>query len=138
MSYDLHITRKPDWAEAEGPTIGEDEWRAVVAADPELRFDETPAVAVAPDGSVISAPAGLRCEWKGPGGQTAWFHYARGEVFARNPDEETTGKLVQLSTLLAARVQGDEGETYPLKPAQAPLKPDQPAGRPWWRRLWSR
>jgi hypothetical protein len=36
MGYDVHITRRTDWADAEGPEISEQEWRAHIAGDPEL------------------------------------------------------------------------------------------------------
>jgi hypothetical protein len=39
MGYDLHITRKSSWADKDGPTIPEAEWRRIIAEDPELKID---------------------------------------------------------------------------------------------------
>ena len=36
MGYDVHITRRKDWADAEGPEISEQEWLAHIAGDPDL------------------------------------------------------------------------------------------------------
>ncbi len=40
MGYDLHITRKDDWANPEGPFITPDEWLALIASDSELEIYE--------------------------------------------------------------------------------------------------
>ena len=37
MGYELHITRRKDWADDEGPEITLAEWLALVADDPELQ-----------------------------------------------------------------------------------------------------
>jgi hypothetical protein len=39
MGYDVHITRRPEWFEDEGPEITLDEWLAVIRDDPEMRLD---------------------------------------------------------------------------------------------------
>ena len=39
MGYDLHITRKVDWADEEGPAIPESEWDRIVERDSELARD---------------------------------------------------------------------------------------------------
>lgn len=39
MSYDIHITRKKDWSDDEGPEISLEEWVAYVAGDPEIEQD---------------------------------------------------------------------------------------------------
>jgi len=36
MGYEVHITRRKDWADADGPEISEQEWLAHIAGDPEL------------------------------------------------------------------------------------------------------
>jgi hypothetical protein len=39
-----------------------------------------------------------------------------GELTTKNPSEAAIKKLIEMSKNLKARVQGDDGETYPLKP----------------------
>ena len=36
MGYEVHITRKTNWFDEEGPRISEDEWRAYVDSDSEM------------------------------------------------------------------------------------------------------
>jgi hypothetical protein len=36
MGYDVHITRRKSWADADGPEISEEEWLAHIADDPDL------------------------------------------------------------------------------------------------------
>jgi len=39
MGYDIHITRRRDWANrTDESTISEEEWKAFVASDPQLEF----------------------------------------------------------------------------------------------------
>ena len=36
MGYDVHITRKKEWSDEDGPRITEDEWQAYVASDADM------------------------------------------------------------------------------------------------------
>ncbi|WP_157197703.1 MULTISPECIES: hypothetical protein [Methylomonas] len=37
MGYEVHITRKAEWFEEEGPEITIEEWKNYVVSDPEMR-----------------------------------------------------------------------------------------------------
>ena len=96
MGYDLHITRKPEWFDDDGPIITPDEWLTLIDADPELsRTTDTD------DDALAGA-------WKGE--TTFWF--SDGEVRCKNPDRPTICKMVAIAQRLRATVQGDDGEVY--------------------------
>jgi hypothetical protein len=98
MGYDLHITRKSDSADVEGPRIDLSEWEAIVESEPELSLD-----------------ASTRCdEWvfasfRGEEGALAWED---GQIHAKNPDHPLIIKMVAIANRLNAEVQGDDGEVY--------------------------
>ena len=100
MAYDLHITRREFWSyTGSGHDIAAEEWRAVVDADPELswRPERGPTVA----------------EWTGPAPAAERFLYLEhGNVVAKNPDPRLLDKMVALSGILKAKVQGLNGECY--------------------------
>jgi hypothetical protein len=99
MGYDLRITRAPGlWAASEDGGIGVDEWMRVIEADPELSLEE---------GRHAFA------RWRGPSRHPdPWFTWWRGTIKTKNPDPPMVEKLLQIASLLRARVQGDDGEVY--------------------------
>ncbi len=99
MGYDLHITRADHRAENEGREITQDEWLALVAADPELMLDPV-------DGDEYALWSG-RCQYHDP-----WFKWWRGNILTKNPDRAIVAKMLQLAERLGARVQGDDGKIY--------------------------
>lgn len=103
MGYDLHITRKEDWSDEDGPTISEAEWRRVIEEDPELRLD-TETSCTMYDGEYVFAA------WNGEPGA---FGYYNGEITTKNPTDAFIRKMVAIAKRLNANVQGDEGERYP-------------------------
>ena len=112
MGYDVHITRKVEWSDDDGPEITLDEWLAVVAADPELRHDGF-AETTTPDGEVLRVEASGLTVWTAhPDDRTVWFRWFEDHVSATFPDPPTLVKMAQLATTLDANVQGDEGERY--------------------------
>lgn len=116
MGYDVHITRKENWFDESGPTIGIDEWKALVQSDPDMRLDGY-ASAVVGDGSVLRIDSAGLAVWtahKGSGvsGNVAWFDFRQGNVVVKNPDGEILRKMWQLAQLLESKVQGDECEVY--------------------------
>ena len=119
MGYDLHITRADEWLESDQYPITREEWIALVAADPELKFDEPndPHFAVWP--GPCSYPDGT------------WFDWSEGRISTKNPDQAILAKLLQMATLLQAKVQGDDGECY-THCNQAPTGYSVPK-RPWWK-----
>src|SRR3954467_7750166 len=103
MGYDLHITRKEDWTEQDGPTISESEWRRVIEEDPELQLDKQTSCSMA-DGEYVFAA------WNGEPGALGYYNR---EITATNPAEPLIRKMVALAQRLNANVQGDDGERYP-------------------------
>ena len=98
MGYDLHITRRAQWADDGGPEITLEEWGAYVASDAEVRPD-------ADNGPTdFLWAAHPREPWP------LWWD--RGTVSTKNPDDETVRKLVAIADRLGATVQGDDGEVY--------------------------
>ena len=95
MGYDLHITRRKDWSDSNGPSISEQDWQTLVRADSELQI-----------GDPINQPNFATF------GEEAWFDWSDGHVFTKNPDRQTLEKMLELADRLGAKVQGDDGETY--------------------------
>jgi hypothetical protein len=110
VGYDLHITRGRRWTDR-SPSISDAEWKACVAADPDLElagFAETPTA----DGVLRYESPGLAV-WSGhPAEPRVWFDHRDGRVVVKNPDEATIAKMIAVARVLRARVQGDDGESY--------------------------
>jgi len=122
MPIELHATRAKRWFDSEGAEITSAEWRALVAADPELA-EPGPHEAV--------AASGLLARWTAhPDGESRWLWLHEGTLSIRDPDEITIEKLAELAARLGAVVQSDDGE-----PVAGPLRPAS-RRRPW-RRLWT-
>jgi hypothetical protein len=123
MGYDVHITRKDDWSDAEGPEISIAEWLTVVEADPEMRLDRFAETRL----SVWTAYS-----QHDESGNMAWFFYRNGEIVVKNPDEEILCKMWSLAQALSAKVQGDDSEVY-----DSSAKHSYPdwlwPKRPWWK-----
>jgi hypothetical protein len=105
VGYDLRVTR------GEGKPIAEAEWRAYVAADPELELTGA-AEAATPEGTVRYENPGLARWGRHPDGEPVWFDFRHGEVIVKNPDEPTIGKMLMVARALGAQVEGDDGEIY--------------------------
>ena len=103
MGYDVHITRKDDWSDAEGPEISIAEWLAVVEADPEMRLDRFAETRL----SVWTAYS-----QHDESGNKAWFLHHDGRVTVKNPDDEILRKMWSIAQTLSAKVQGDDMEIY--------------------------
>lgn len=157
MGYDVHITRAAHWADNAGHEIQPDEWRDIVAADPEL---DMRGVAEA-NGLQYRNP--LLAVWTAhPEDPEVWLDYSNGNIVVRNPDAHVLRKLCALATTLRARVQGDEGEHYlpdgriavdddhvsgagearwdeplPSPPSVVAQTSERPRS-PWWKRLFGR
>jgi len=116
LGYEVHITRKTEWSDNEGPSITEEEWKAYVASDKEMMITGI-AEAKTPAGEVIRITQPLLTEWRHhSGGGTVWFSYFDGNLAVKNPDEECLSKMRVIAAKLRARVQGDEGEYYDSPP----------------------
>jgi hypothetical protein len=140
MGYNVHITRKQDWFDEDGPEIALAEWIAVVESDPEMRLDGY-AEAEVEGGKVLRLEREGLSVWTAYSGHgkdgMAWFDFFHGNVVVKNPDAEILVKMWALAQRLVARVQGDEGESYDgsgyaIQPvANASSAPA--ANRPWWK-----
>jgi hypothetical protein len=99
MGYDLHVTRKQNWADPEGPAIRLVEWQELIARDPELHeFKE-----------VGEADRGKGASY---GGQEGALRWDEGEIISKNPDKALIAKMAQIAAALGATVQGDDGEIH--------------------------
>ena len=93
--------RAADWFDDDGPQISVEEWRILVAADPELT----------PDSNNHALNLVL---WRGPSADAeAWLAWSEpGQIFTKYPNRALVAKMLQLAAQLGARVQGDESEFY--------------------------
>jgi hypothetical protein len=98
MGYDLRITRK-DWESGAGDDITLAEWLDIVEADPNLTL-------YLPNGEGFAL-------WKGDIKTALGFiAYSHGELDSKYPVDDLIDKMVEIGTLLGAKVQGDDGEIY--------------------------
>ena len=102
MGYDAHITRKAQWITTRGPKISAEEWRAFVAAEPDLRW--YPDVEDRDDRGVEIVDS--------LGDVVGVIYWDRGDVKTKNPNGELLGRMIEIADKLDARVMGDDGETY--------------------------
>ena len=139
MGYEVHITRKENWLD-DGPDIALEEWLDVVRSDAEMRLDGH-AEATVGEGAVLRMEDPSMSVWvgyskHGQQGNMAWLWHSRGNVMAKNPDEEILRKMSLIATRLSAKVQGDEGELYGedgnLVGEEAPSHINS-SSKPWWR-----
>lgn len=89
MGYNAYITRAPEWSRNQGKTIGAEEWQRLATSAPELAVED-----------------GAFC-WR-----DSRFDWQDGNIVAKNPDQATLRKMAALAKMLAAAVQGDDGEVY--------------------------
>jgi hypothetical protein len=91
VGYSLYVTRARE--------ITREEWRDLVARDPELRLDPS----LGDDMAV----------WSGPSEhEVPWIGWSDGRLESKYPDPPLIEKLVAIAAALGAQVQGDDGETY--------------------------
>ncbi|MEV4334791.1 hypothetical protein AB0K02_30465 [Streptomyces sp. NPDC049597] len=117
MGYDVHITRRDFWWDEEGEPIGADEWTAVVKGDPELEMAGAAEAAVEGGDAVLRYENPLLARMvTHPAVDTegAWLDLREGVITVKNPDDVLLAKMKAVAALLNAKVQGDDGEDYPL------------------------
>lgn len=142
MTYDLHITRRADWSDPDGPEITHADWLAYQSIDPTLEKDIEyessfdPAVA---SGAKESTHV-VWTEWSGRNdGKEARLWLSHGNVMASDADAEFRQKMFLIADNLGAQLQGDRGEVYdsmgdPVKKGRKKkAKPETDTKRPWWR-----
>ena len=116
MGYEIHITRKTEWFDEDGPEISLEDWKAYIASDPEMRLDGY-AEATMENGDVFRTEHDGIAVWTaysghGVDGNMAWLYPGSGGIVAKNPDREILAKMFEIAQALGARVVGDEGEEY--------------------------
>ena len=143
MGYDIHITRRKNWYDEDGPEIPLSEWAAYVAGDPEMRMDGFAEAAVG-SGSVLRLESDGLAVWTnysrdGEHGGMAWFSYSQGSVRVKNPDPEIMGKMHLIAEHFGAKVQGDDCEVYGSDGRVVRDSVEESVGeklvKPWWK-LW--
>ena len=116
MGYDLHITRAEHWLDGELQPILLEEWKRYVAQDPEFELVESAIAVVEGEGTLEYPNDGLAVghafSGHDPSGNQAWFNYQQGYIVVKNPTDEIIRKMKQVAEHLAARVIGDDGESY--------------------------
>ena len=116
MSYDVHITRKEDWSDTEGPNITRNEWVKYLAIDKSMQLDGDHSAEV--DTKVASgAKEPTHARWNDwpdrvPGEREAWMWLEHGNIMATNADAAFRQKLFLVADSLSARLMGDDGEVY--------------------------
>jgi hypothetical protein len=113
MGYDLHITKASEWSGSSRHPITEEQWKAVVIADGELKMDTIATAENPKTQEVIQVGNRFMASWVDPTTKEKhYFYYSRGKVSVKNPTDSTIKKLKTMATKLGARVQGDDGEWY--------------------------
>ncbi|MEL6233119.1 MAG: hypothetical protein AAFR46_01805 [Pseudomonadota bacterium] len=122
MGYELHITRRADWCD-EGDDITRAEWRALAAADPDLRLSDEADPMLMADFQTADGP------WP-----FVWFE---GRIDVKSPPPAVIRKMHALALAFDARLQGDDGELYGLDGEMIPtdlnpadLNPAEPTPPP--------
>jgi hypothetical protein len=143
MGYDVYITRGTDWFENNDVQISLEEWLAYVKSDPEMRIDNK-AEAQTSDGILRYENIGLAV-WTSytrhdEAGNMAWFDFQNGNIVVKNPDKEILTKMCRIAESLQARVQGDEGESYPEALSRSTSTDPAPMTKikSWWKKVIGR
>ncbi|MCC5821796.1 MAG: hypothetical protein LAT64_00750 [Phycisphaerales bacterium] len=105
MGYDLHITRKEDWSDEDGPRISRQEWLTLIECDPVLRIDTE---------NCNRTPPNVFTVWDDPDAPDGsyWIDWTEDDVSARHQGKDFIRKLHEIASKLGAIVQGDDGEVY--------------------------
>ncbi|MEU8528541.1 hypothetical protein AB0C77_23590 [Streptomyces sp. NPDC048629] len=128
MGYDVHVTRRARFWDAEGEAISADEWTAPVAADPELEMAGAAEAATgagtrhpAPGTRHPASASGIRYENNlrarmvtHPDPDGAWLDLREAVITVKNPDDVLLTKTKVVAALFGAKVQGDDREDHPF------------------------
>ena len=117
MGYDLHITRKENWYDEDGPQITAEEWLQCIADDREL--------------DLAGVNGDYFAYWRGLSSISVdWLDWFEGNIHTKNPEDALIDKMVQIAKKLNAKVQGDEGEIYLGGGSKNYICPDPPETPP--------
>ncbi|MCD2424928.1 hypothetical protein LQ567_19245 [Niabella pedocola] len=115
MGYELHITRRENWADEDpAAAISLQEWMELVKNDPKMQLDHE-ATAATTSGDAIAVDSEGLSVWTaysrdGIEGNHARFSYHAGTIDVKNPDAEIIDKMLAMAMQLRAKVVGDDGE----------------------------
>jgi hypothetical protein len=110
MGYDVHITRKKNWCDQDGPEIPLAEWTSIERSDQGMRLDGYAETRLE-NGRILRTENEGLAVWteysrQGEVGNLAWFDFRSGNVVVKNPDSEILQKmwsLAQLSEVLRGK-----------------------------------
>jgi hypothetical protein len=110
MGYDVHITRKKNWCDQDGPEIPLAEWTSIVRSDQGMRLDGYAETRLE-NGRILRTENEGLAVWteysrQGEDGNLAWFDFRNGNVVVKNPDSKILQKmwsLAQLSEVLRGK-----------------------------------
>ena len=145
MGYDLHITRQEHWADEETSNIPLDEWLAYVDSDNELELTNGYDINIGLETQFQNRPG--FCEWNAHPTERIlnarpWFAYWKGSIGTKNPDAPIIRKMMQIASVLNAKVQGDDGEFYTeeylteLEIAEKPKTSSRQQNKKLWWKFW--
>ena len=106
MGYDLHITRRENWFDEEGPLITAAEFEIAVDNDPDL------ALVPVPDGWLGARDPVAQLAADAVPLQESGLCWRAGRISSKNPSDLVVEAMCRLAKALDARVQGDDGEFY--------------------------
>lgn len=113
MGYNVHITRKKDWADDDGPEISLQEWTALIESDTQMRLQGFFEAVNPKSGERIRVDGPGIAVWTGHSRfPSIYFDLSRGTISVKRPDQEVFAKMACVAQQLSARVMGDEGELY--------------------------
>ena len=109
MGYEIHIIRKNEWSDEDGPEISLEDWKAYIASDAEMRLDGY-AEATMENGDVFRTEHDGIAVWTaysghGVDGNMAWLYPGSGGIVAKNPDREILAKMFEIAQALGVTKQ---------------------------------
>lgn len=124
MGYQLHITRAPEWIEADQWPIELDEWLRLVEQDPDRVLQDS------------GLPGFVVWTALSQGGAHPPMWHTEGCVVSSAAETLVARKMHQIAQRLGARVVGDDGEEYDAAGEPVGHEAPEPRGsrRPWWKR----
>lgn len=147
MGYEVHITRKKDWRDEEGPAITLNDWLAYITSDPELSMEGFTVPHQAEGETIVIQRPGMAA-WVGYSeyrkrNTVVWFTHFKDRVSVKDPDAEIIQKMYGIAQALNGSVQGDKGEIYDADgnsvsrlPGKKPTAAQAQEKKSWWK-VWS-
>ncbi len=134
MGYELHITRREHWADADGPEIAYFDWLDYLNIDRSLQED---AVFQKEGSEAQERTCVIWTDWSGrKGGKEARLWLRDGNIVTSDADAEFRRKMFVMADVLGAKLQGAKGEIYNSvgePDSRGRIKPSRSGKRPWWK-----